>query len=129
MLDSSNLRKGLKLEIDGEPYIVVQFEFVKPGKKEQPWQVDGITGATISSTAIGTRSASWAMPGFPGAQYNSFKRGLCRSFQHRACSRPPLPMTSTFMNSCRVYQPGSLGRPRRRPPGARPPTFPCYPVR
>jgi electron transport complex protein RnfG len=27
-------------------------EFVKPGKKEQPWQVDGITGATISSTAI-----------------------------------------------------------------------------
>ena len=32
MLESSNLRKGLKLEIDGEPYIVVQFEFVKPGK-------------------------------------------------------------------------------------------------
>ena len=27
-------------------------EFVQPGKKEQPWQVDGITGATISSTAI-----------------------------------------------------------------------------
>jgi electron transport complex protein RnfG len=27
-------------------------EFVKPGKKEQSWQVDGITGATISSTAI-----------------------------------------------------------------------------
>jgi electron transport complex protein RnfG len=27
-------------------------EAVKPGKKEHPWQVDGITGATISSTAI-----------------------------------------------------------------------------
>jgi electron transport complex protein RnfG len=27
-------------------------EFVKPGTKEQPWQVDGITGATISSNAI-----------------------------------------------------------------------------
>ena len=27
-------------------------EFVKPGKKEEAWQVDGITGATISSTAI-----------------------------------------------------------------------------
>jgi electron transport complex protein RnfG len=27
-------------------------EFVKPGKKDQSWQVDGITGATISSTAI-----------------------------------------------------------------------------
>ncbi len=27
-------------------------EFVKPGAKEHPWQVDGITGATISSQAI-----------------------------------------------------------------------------
>ena len=27
-------------------------EFVKPGGKEHPWQVDGITGATISSVAI-----------------------------------------------------------------------------
>ncbi len=27
-------------------------EAVKPGEKEQPWQVDGITGATISSVAI-----------------------------------------------------------------------------
>ena len=27
-------------------------ESVKRGKKEHPWQVDGITGATISSVAI-----------------------------------------------------------------------------
>ena len=27
-------------------------EFVKHGMKEQPWQIDGITGATISSNAI-----------------------------------------------------------------------------
>jgi elongation factor P len=32
MLESSDLRKGAKIEIDGEPYILVQFEFVKPGK-------------------------------------------------------------------------------------------------
>ena len=32
MYDSSDLRKGLKVEIDGDPHIVVQFEFVKPGK-------------------------------------------------------------------------------------------------
>lgn len=32
MLESGDLRKGLKLEIDGEPYVIVQFEFVKPGK-------------------------------------------------------------------------------------------------
>lgn len=27
-------------------------EFVKPGKKQNPWQVDGISGATISSKAV-----------------------------------------------------------------------------
>ncbi|MBW1695422.1 MAG: elongation factor P [Deltaproteobacteria bacterium] len=32
MYDVSDLRKGLKIEIDGDPYIVVHFEFVKPGK-------------------------------------------------------------------------------------------------
>ena len=32
MYDNSDLRKGLKIEIDGDPYIIVQFEFVKPGK-------------------------------------------------------------------------------------------------
>ena len=32
MIENSDLRKGLKLEIDGEPYVIVQFEFTKPGK-------------------------------------------------------------------------------------------------
>jgi elongation factor P len=32
MLESGDLRKGLKIELDGEPYIIVQFEFTKPGK-------------------------------------------------------------------------------------------------
>jgi len=32
MLESGDLRKGLKIEIDGAPYIITQFEFVKPGK-------------------------------------------------------------------------------------------------
>ena len=32
MYDVSALRKGLKIEIDGDPYVIVQFEFVKPGK-------------------------------------------------------------------------------------------------
>ena len=32
MLESGDLKKGAKIEIDGEPYILVQFEFVKPGK-------------------------------------------------------------------------------------------------
>jgi elongation factor P len=32
MYESSDLRKGLKIEIDGDPYVVIQFNFVKPGK-------------------------------------------------------------------------------------------------
>jgi len=30
--DTSQIRKGLKIEIDGDPYTVVDFQFVKPGK-------------------------------------------------------------------------------------------------
>jgi elongation factor P len=32
MLEASQLRKGQKIEIDGAPYVITQFEFVKPGK-------------------------------------------------------------------------------------------------
>jgi elongation factor P len=31
MYEASDLRKGLKLEIDGDPYVITQFSFVKPG--------------------------------------------------------------------------------------------------
>lgn len=32
MYSASDLRKGLKLQIDGQPYIISDFEFSKPGK-------------------------------------------------------------------------------------------------
>ena len=32
MYDTSDIRKGLKIMIDGAPYTVVEFQFVKPGK-------------------------------------------------------------------------------------------------
>ncbi len=32
MYETSAIRKGLKLEIDGDPWVVVDFQFVKPGK-------------------------------------------------------------------------------------------------
>ncbi|GAB4250783.1 elongation factor P [Deferrisoma sp.] len=32
MYKAGDLRKGLKLELDGEPYVIVDFEFSKPGK-------------------------------------------------------------------------------------------------
>ena len=32
MYSASDLRKGLKLQIDGNPYIIIEFSFSKPGK-------------------------------------------------------------------------------------------------
>src|SRR5262245_60983425 len=32
MYDTSDLRKGLKILVDGAPYIVIEAQFVKPGK-------------------------------------------------------------------------------------------------
>jgi elongation factor P len=32
MYTNSDLRKGLKIEIDGDPYVIIDFQFSKPGK-------------------------------------------------------------------------------------------------
>lgn len=32
MFSASDLRKGLKVEIDGQPYVITDFQFMKPGK-------------------------------------------------------------------------------------------------
>src|SRR5258708_32571773 len=32
MYDTSDIRKGLKIMLDGSPYTVVEFQFVKPGQ-------------------------------------------------------------------------------------------------
>lgn len=53
MLESGDLRKGLKLEFDGEPYVIVQFEFVKPGKGQALYKCklrNMITGTQFDKT-------------------------------------------------------------------------------
>jgi elongation factor P len=53
MLESGDLRKGTKLEIDGEPYVIVQFEFVKPGKGQALYKCklkNMITGSQFDRT-------------------------------------------------------------------------------
>ena len=32
VIDTSDFRKGLKIEVDGEPYEIIEFQHVKPGK-------------------------------------------------------------------------------------------------
>ncbi len=53
MLESGDLRKGLKLEFDGDPYVIVQFEFVKPGKGQALYKCklkNLLTGAQFDKT-------------------------------------------------------------------------------
>lgn len=53
MYDCSDLRKGLKIEIDGDPYIITQFDFVKPGKGQALYKCklkNMVTGALIDRT-------------------------------------------------------------------------------
>lgn len=53
MYEAGDLRKGLKLEIDGEPYIIVDFDFVKPGKGQALYKCklkNLITGSQFDRT-------------------------------------------------------------------------------
>jgi elongation factor P len=49
-MDTSDIRKGLKIMMDGQPYIVTDFQFVKPGKGQaftRTKMKNLLTGGTI----------------------------------------------------------------------------------
>jgi elongation factor P len=51
--DTSDIRKGLKIEIDGDPYMVIGFQFVKPGKGNAFTRTrikNMVTGAVLDRT-------------------------------------------------------------------------------
>jgi elongation factor P len=51
MYDASDLRKGLKIEIDGQPYIITDFDFSKPGKGQAIYNCkmkNMLNGSTMS---------------------------------------------------------------------------------
>lgn len=53
MYESSDLRKGLKIQIDGEPYIVTHFDFSKPGKGQPIYKCrlkNMLTGANFDKS-------------------------------------------------------------------------------
>jgi elongation factor P len=53
MYSASDLRKGLKVEIEGVPYVITEFNFVKPGKGQALYNCrlkNMITGLTITKT-------------------------------------------------------------------------------
>jgi elongation factor P len=53
MFESGDLRKGLKIELDGEPHVIVQFEFTKPGKGQALYKCklkNMVSGAQFDKT-------------------------------------------------------------------------------
>ena len=53
MYNASDLRKGLKLQIDKEPYVVTEFQFTKPGKGQSLYRCklkNMITGVILDRT-------------------------------------------------------------------------------
>jgi elongation factor P len=53
MYEAADLRKGLKIQIDGEPYLLVDFSFVKPGKGQALYKCklkNLITGSQFDRT-------------------------------------------------------------------------------
>ena len=53
MYNASDLRKGLKIQIDDEPYIIIDFQFSKPGKGQALYRCklrNMITGVIIDRT-------------------------------------------------------------------------------
>lgn len=53
MYESGDLKKGLKIAIDGEPYVITQFDFVKPGKGQALYKCklkNMLTGAQFDRT-------------------------------------------------------------------------------
>jgi len=53
MYNASDLRKGLKIQIDDEPYVIIDFQFSKPGKGQALYRCklkNMITGAIVDRT-------------------------------------------------------------------------------
>ncbi|MFZ5572862.1 MAG: elongation factor P [Thermodesulfobacteriota bacterium] len=53
MYECADLKKGLKIEIDNEPYVVTQFQFVKPGKGQALYKCklkNMVTGSQFDRT-------------------------------------------------------------------------------
>src|SRR5581483_728649 len=86
-----------------------------PANPSKPGRSSADTGAHCASPLPCFNSSS-AMPAFPGAQTSFLTRGDCASFQTRACSRPPDPMTRTFMAAIQAGPPPQV---QKKSQGAR----------
>src|SRR5512145_723530 len=64
------------------------------------------TSSGTSESATFSTPFSRAVPPLPGATNTFWTRGLCASRHAMACSRPPEPMTMSFMSVAEVAHAG-----------------------
>ena len=71
MYTVADLRKGLKITLDGDPYLVIAFDFAKPGKGQALYRTkmrNMINGTILDRTY---RSGETFEPGQPGRPENA----------------------------------------------------------
>lgn len=98
MYNASDLRKGLKIQIDNEPYVVVDFQFSKPGKGQALYRCrlkNMITGVIIDPTY---RSVDTFEP----ASLEERKMQFLYSQEDEYCFMDQANYEQTFLNSEQV---------------------------
>ena len=92
-MDTSDIRKNVKLMLDGSPYTVVDFQFVKPGKGQAFTRVkirNLATGAILERTF---KSGEKLEPAIEAALEKIMPPGA-----------PPLALFTTLARNPRVFQ-------------------------
>ncbi len=98
MYNASELRKGLKIQIDDEPYIITEFQFSKPGKGQSLYRCklkNMITGVIIDRTY---RSADTFQP----AALDERKMQYLYSQENDVCFMDVDNYEQTFLSSEQV---------------------------
>jgi len=98
MYNASELRKGLKIQIDDEPYIITEFQFSKPGKGQSLYRCklkNMITGVIIDRTY---RSADTFQP----AALDERKMQYLYSQENDVCFMDVENYEQTFLSSEQV---------------------------
>ena len=98
MYNASELRKGLKIQIDDEPYIITEFQFSKPGKGQSLYRCklkNMITGVIIDRTY---RSADT----FKSAALDERKMQYLYSQENDVCFMDVENYEQTFLSSEQV---------------------------
>ena len=72
--------KALDVSVSKDGKLINQVITVKNGKKQNPWEIDGITGATISSRAIGNIVGTSTTEIVP-VLYNQYNKGETKQGQ------------------------------------------------